>query len=102
MSFGPCDYYNDNHRMYTQGFCHIRDKKTGESLGRSWAYYKCKCGEYFACEGYPFNGGPIGEYIVGDYLSGSGQSGIYVFEVNSRDISYTSKSTLAGYRFYSK
>ncbi|TPG93557.1 hypothetical protein EEL32_00450 (plasmid) [Brevibacillus laterosporus] len=100
MSYGPCEYYNDNHRMYTQGICHIKDKKTGEILGLSWAYYKCKCSEYFACEGYPFNGGKIGKYVEHEDLSGGGQAGVYVFEVNSKDISYTSMSKLPGYKFY--
>jgi len=100
MSIPTCAEYG-THRMRSQSFAHIKDKKT-DKLIYQFTYYYCNCGDYFACDGLPHKGNRIGNYLTNDYLQNSGGiDGIMVFRVDPSDIEYTSKSTLPGYNFIS-
>ncbi|GEB33874.1 MULTISPECIES: hypothetical protein [Brevibacillus] len=98
MATGDCTLYGV-HKMYMVSRAIIKNKYTGNTINSHWSYYKCRCGDLFACSGAPQLGEPILDYLTNHYMNGAGQSGIITIHVDPSDINNTSKRTLPGFDF---
>lgn len=91
----PCPV-NGIHYMYCAGWAKVYTS-SGVFRYNMNAYVCRHCGEMFLCTGWPESGGEIGTYITGVDSEGQSSQNWAVF-TDYNDY-YTSKSTMAGYRF---
>ncbi|NRR03673.1 hypothetical protein HP570_15740 [Brevibacillus sp. RS1.1] len=98
MGVDDCTLYGI-HKMKIVSRAIIKNKNTGKTINSHWSYYKCKCGNLFACSGAPQLGEPVMDYLTNHYMDGVGMSGIITIFVDPSDIESTTDDTIPGHSF---